>query len=133
MQQLVAIQLADQRARAVVIRDIGGILREDIAYDLIDGVVALIFQRGINGRQDVADLSVLLLGNIKLSGKFFHWESPSFPYSQYSNADPKSKGSAVNCNQIVIFPYGMLNEAPRRTRFQARQEWTEHPHLPLHR
>ena len=57
LQQLVAIQLADQRARAVVIRDIGGILREDIAYDLIDGVVALIFQRGINGRQDVADLS----------------------------------------------------------------------------
>ena len=40
-----------------MIRDIGGILREDIAYDLIDGVVALIFQRGINGRQDVADLS----------------------------------------------------------------------------
>ena len=104
MQQLVAIQLADQRAGVVMVRDIGGVLRQDVAHDLVDGIIALILQRGINGGQNMTDLSVLFLRNIKLSGKFFHWESPSFPCRQYSNAISKSKESAVNCNQIVMFP-----------------------------
>ena len=104
LQQLVAIQLADQRAGVVMVRDIGGVLRQDVAHDLVDGIIALILQRGINGGQNMTDLSVLFLRNIKLSGKFFHWESPSFPCRQYSNAISKSKESAVNCNQIVMFP-----------------------------
>ena len=38
LQQLVAIQLADQRAGVVMVRDIGGVLRQDVAHDLVDGL-----------------------------------------------------------------------------------------------
>ena len=55
LQQLITVELADQGARGVVIGDIGGILGKDIADDLIDGIVALVLQRGINGRQDMTD------------------------------------------------------------------------------
>ena len=76
----ITIQLADQRAGVLMVRDIAGVLRQDVAHDLIDGIIALILQRGINGRQDMADLRVLFLRHVKLAGKFFHGTNPSFRF-----------------------------------------------------
>ena len=37
LEQLVPVQLADEGAGVVVVGDIGGVLREDVADDLVDG------------------------------------------------------------------------------------------------
>ena len=42
LQQLVPVQLADERAGVVVVGDVGGVLAEDIAHNLVDGVIALL-------------------------------------------------------------------------------------------
>ena len=79
LQQLVPIHLADQGPCAVVVGDIGGVLRQDVAHDLVDGIIALILQRGINGGQNMTDLSDLFKPNIKLTVKFIHWKTNSYP------------------------------------------------------
>ena len=45
LQQLIAVDAAYQRAGVVVVGDVGGVLGQDIAHDLVDGVVALDLQR----------------------------------------------------------------------------------------
>ena len=40
LQQLVPIHLADEGAGGVVVGDVGGVLGQDVAHDLVDGVVA---------------------------------------------------------------------------------------------
>ena len=83
LQQLITVELADQGARGVVIGDIGGILGKDIADDLIDGIVALVLQRGINGRQDMTDLVVLFFDYVKFTGEIIHFKHPSLLCLQY--------------------------------------------------
>ena len=39
LRQLVPIETADQRTGVVVVGDIGGVLGENIAHDLVDGIV----------------------------------------------------------------------------------------------
>ena len=41
LQKLVAVNLADQGAGLVMVGDIGGVLGEDVAHDLVDRVIAL--------------------------------------------------------------------------------------------
>jgi len=50
-----------------MIGDVGGVLREDIADDLIDGVVALFLQCLVHGQQDLMDLFVLIFGAVVLT------------------------------------------------------------------
>ena len=57
LQQLVEIQLAYQRACQPVFGDVGGVLRKDVAHELVDRVIALLLQRGVHARQDVVDIS----------------------------------------------------------------------------
>ena len=52
-QQLVPVQFADQAAGAVVGGDIGGILGENVADDLVNGVVALFPQGVVDRGQDL--------------------------------------------------------------------------------
>ena len=52
LEQLIPIQLADQRAGVVVVGDIGGVLAEDIAHNLIDGVITLLPQGVVDGGQN---------------------------------------------------------------------------------
>ena len=40
LQQLIAVELADQAAGIVVICDVSGVLRQEITDDLVDGVIA---------------------------------------------------------------------------------------------
>ena len=68
LQQLVPIQLADQGAGVVVVGDIGGVLREDVSHDLIDGIIALFLQRAVYATQDLLDLRVLFVLNAEFPG-----------------------------------------------------------------
>jgi len=51
VQQLVPVETADQAAGVVVVRDIGRVLGENVAHDLIDRVIALDDKRIVDGGQ----------------------------------------------------------------------------------
>jgi len=73
LEQLIAVDLADERAGLIMVGDIGGIFGQDIAYDLVDRVVAFFFKSLIHRQKNAMDLSILLLGKIKLAGKLVHF------------------------------------------------------------
>ena len=56
MQQFIPVYLPDQAACIVVGRNVSGILREDIAHNLIDGIIALLTQGVIDDSQNFLDL-----------------------------------------------------------------------------
>ena len=62
LQQLVAIQLTDQAAGIIVIGDIRRVLGENVADDLVDGVIALLGQRAIDLHQGLLHLLAALGG-----------------------------------------------------------------------
>ena len=68
LQQLVPVHLADHGTGVVVVGDIGGILGQDIADDLIDGIIALLLQRLIHCGQDRLDLQIALIAQTELAG-----------------------------------------------------------------
>ena len=72
LQKLVAVHLADQGAGLVMVGDIGGVLGEDVAHDLVDRVIALLLQRLVHGQHDPVDLRVLIDDEIKLPGVVVH-------------------------------------------------------------
>ena len=78
LQQLVPVDVPDQAAGVVVGGDIGGILREDVAHSLVDGVIALLAQGVVNGGQCLADLLLPVLGDGEGNGWFMrsHWLTP---------------------------------------------------------
>ncbi len=52
LQDVVAVQTADHGAGVVVVGNVGRVLGKEIAHDLIDGVITLLGQRGVDGRQN---------------------------------------------------------------------------------
>ena len=81
LQELIAVDLTDQRARMVVVGDIGRILGEDVSHDLIDGIVALFLQCTIDRRHDLLDLFVFFLIDVELTRQIYHMDS-TFPAGQ---------------------------------------------------
>ena len=65
LKKLVTVELADEAASIIMIGDIGGILREDVAYDLIDGVVAFLCQAMINLSENLLHFFGVVYGNSK--------------------------------------------------------------------
>ena len=55
-----------------MVGDIGGVLGQDIAHDLIDGVIALLLQGFVNGGENLINFRILLQGEIELSGEIVH-------------------------------------------------------------
>ena len=49
--------------------DIGRILRQNVAYNLVDGIIALLLQRLLDCGQDRLDLQVPLIAQTELTGK----------------------------------------------------------------
>ena len=68
LQQFIAVDLADQAARIVVVGDVGGVFREKITYDLIDGIVALFAERTIHGGQNPLHFRLRVIGYYELDG-----------------------------------------------------------------
>ena len=78
LQQLVPVQLADQGAGAHVIGNVGGVLREDVANDLIDGVIPLFLQCLLDCGQNVINLHILIVHNTEFAGIVIHTDT-TFP------------------------------------------------------
>ena len=72
LHQLVTIQLADHAAGIVIVGDIGGVLGQQVAHDLIDGVIALFLQSVEDGTKGTAHILFVITGNGKLNGIFRH-------------------------------------------------------------
>ena len=65
LKKLVPIQLADHTAGVVVIGDVGGILGQQVAHDLVHGVVALFLQGVEHRAQDPAHIVLVIAGDDK--------------------------------------------------------------------
>jgi hypothetical protein len=68
LEELVPVQAADESPGVVVIGDIGGVLGEDIAHDLVDGVIAFFLEGVVHGGQDIPDLRVFVTKYVELTG-----------------------------------------------------------------
>ena len=69
LQQIVAVDAADDGARILVGRDIGGVLRQNIAYQLVDGVVALFLQCPVDLQNCLFDLHITVITDGKNSSR----------------------------------------------------------------
>ena len=65
LQQLISIQLANEGAGVIEVGDIGGILGENIAYNLVDGVVPFLLQRVIALGENLTGLPFLHIRDIE--------------------------------------------------------------------
>jgi hypothetical protein len=72
LEQLVPVQLADHASGAVVVGDVGGVLGEKVAHNLIDGIVALLAQSVVNTAKDATHIILFLAGDCKLDGVVRH-------------------------------------------------------------
>lgn len=63
-----AADLADHAPGIVVVGDVGGVLGEKVAHDLVDGVVALLAQSVVNGAKDSTHILLFIAGDGKLDG-----------------------------------------------------------------
>ena len=68
LEQLVPVQLADHASGTVVIGDVGGVLGEKVAHNLVGGVIALLAQSVVNGAQDLTRGQLFTAGDRKLDG-----------------------------------------------------------------
>ena len=75
LKQLVPVDAADERPGVVIVGDVGGILREDITYDLVDGVVALLHEGVVHTGQDLPDFGAVIQ-NLEFACGFFHGHIP---------------------------------------------------------
>ena len=55
-----------------MVGDVGRILGENVAHDLIDGIIALFLESFVDGGEDVVYLLLLILCRVELTGKFVH-------------------------------------------------------------
>ena len=72
LHQLVPVQLTDHAAGIVVVGDIGGIFCEQVADDLIDGIIAFFIQSIEYTTQNPAHIFLVIAGNRKLDGTLCH-------------------------------------------------------------
>ena len=62
LQKLVPIQLADHAAGVVIVGDIGRVLGQQVAHDLVDGVIALFLQSVEDGTKGTAHIILVVAG-----------------------------------------------------------------------
>ena len=72
LQQLIAVELADQAAGIVVICDVSGVLRQEITDDLVDGVIAFFAECAIYRGQDRFHFLTAVLRYHKFDGVVIH-------------------------------------------------------------
>ena len=71
LHQLVPVDLADHAPGVVVIRDIGGILGQQVADDLVDGIIAFFGQGFIHTPKDSAHIFPIVVWYSELLRIFF--------------------------------------------------------------
>ena len=71
LQQLIAVDAADERAGVVVVGDVRRVLGEDVADELVDRVVAFDNKGMIHGSEDLLHFC-FVVDRVKPSGCVFH-------------------------------------------------------------
>ena len=72
LHQLVPIQLTNHAAGIIVVGNIGGIFCEQVADDLIDGILAFFIQSIEHTMQNTAHILFIIAGNGELDGILCH-------------------------------------------------------------
>ena len=81
IEDLIAVKLSYKRTGAVVISDIGRVLREKIAYYLVDGIIALLYKCVIYRKKRTLHFRVLFVSDTeRLSLVFFVGWHIFFPF-----------------------------------------------------
>ena len=70
LQQIVAVNAANQRTGVLVSSDISRVLRKNIADQLVDGVIALLLQCNVNKMHNLLDLLVFIVADREYRGRF---------------------------------------------------------------
>ena len=70
LQQIVAVNAANQRTGVLVSSDISRVLRKNIADQLVDGVIALLLQCTVNKLHNLLDLLVFIVADREYRGRF---------------------------------------------------------------
>ena len=79
LHQFIPVHLTDHAAGIVVIGDIGGIFREQIADDLIDGIVTFLIQSIEDTTQDPAHILFVIARNSKFNSVLIrHGSQPPY-------------------------------------------------------
>ena len=80
LQQIITVNAADDGAGILVGCDVGRILRQDVAYELIDGVVALLLQRTVDLQHRLLDFHITVITDREYGGRFRdrHINSPLY-------------------------------------------------------
>ena len=76
LEQLVAVDTADEAARVAVGRDVSRVLRQNITYDLVDRIISFLPQSVVYCGEYLLDLSLFVLVDGKRNGRFLHLSSP---------------------------------------------------------
>ena len=72
LEQFISVETADLTAGAIVVRNVGRVLSQQITDDLVDGIVTF-FGQGIEyAPQNLAHTFLIVSGNCKLDGAFRH-------------------------------------------------------------
>ena len=72
LHQFIPVQLADHAASIIVVGNIGGIFCQQVANDLIDGVLTLFVQGVEHCAQNSRHIFLVIAGNCELNGVFRH-------------------------------------------------------------
>ena len=70
LQQIVAVNAANQRTGVLVSSDISRVLRKHLADQLVDGVIALLLQGTVNKLHNLLDLLVFIVADREYRGRF---------------------------------------------------------------
>ena len=70
LKKLVSVDVADKTSCVVVCCYVGGILGEDIAYDLVDGIIAFLTKSVINNGQIPLEFALSVLADRKSHSLF---------------------------------------------------------------
>jgi hypothetical protein len=80
LKKIVTVELTDAAASVIVIGDIGRILRENVADNLVNGVVALLSEGLVDLHEDFLHFLVAVVYGGEFNGIAFHTLASLFPF-----------------------------------------------------
>ena len=76
LQKFVSVDFADHAACVVIVGDVCGIFGQQLADDLVDGVIALFIQRIKYTPENAPHILLVIAGDSKLNGIVCHGTNP---------------------------------------------------------
>ena len=72
LEQFISVETADLTAGAIVVRNVGRVLSQQITDDLVDGIVTFFGQCGMNAAKDLLHTFLIVGRNGELNGAVSH-------------------------------------------------------------